>query len=109
MLVERLAVYPSYVQRDGAWIDRALRARVLEVMDAEGLPAPKLDAGRRRALPAIPGVGARAGLFHPILERAMPGTGTAENEIAELFAARGESFHEVCTAADALRRDVGSE
>jgi FO synthase len=42
----------------------------------------------------------------PILERAARGTGLSETEIVALFAARGESFREVCTAADALRAET---
>jgi FO synthase len=41
-----------------------------------------------------------------ILDRAVNGTELGEADIIALFAARGESFHEVCAAADALRVEM---
>src|SRR5206468_3193749 len=37
LLVERLAVYPSYTRDLERWIDPALRSAVLRVIDAQGL------------------------------------------------------------------------
>src|SRR5712692_4684767 len=37
LLVERLAIYPSYAQDPARWLDPALRTPVLQAIDAEGL------------------------------------------------------------------------
>jgi FO synthase len=37
LLVERLAIYPAYALDPGRWVDPALRAPVLQAIDAEGL------------------------------------------------------------------------
>ena len=45
----------------------------------------------------------------PIIERALRGAELGEADIVALFAARGESFREVCAAADALRAESCGE
>jgi FO synthase len=110
VLVERLAAYPSYVLDQSKWIDRKLRAHVLKVVDAEGFARTDVwAAGARGAIPALPTAGPRSGLLSPILARATRGQELKENEIVELFAARGDDFCEVCSAADALRHDVSGD
>ena len=48
VLVERLAVYPDFVQRKDRWIAPALRTQVLRMADAEGFARDRsMDAGRR--------------------------------------------------------------
>jgi FO synthase len=51
-------------------------------------------------------VGPAKGLLTPILARAVRGLELSEAELLALFAARGESFREVCAAADALRAET---
>ncbi len=107
MLVERLAVYPDFVAATSdRWIAPGLRTRVLRMADAEGFARDRrMDAGRRRRRRRrMPAVGPRAGLLTPILDRAIAGRELSESDLVALFAARGESFHEVCAAADALAR-----
>ena len=104
VLVERLAVYPDFVQRKDRWIAPTLRTQVLRMADAEGFArAESWTPGADVAPPKMPAVGPRAGLLTPILDRAVAGLELREDDLTTLFAARGKSFQEVCAAADALR------
>jgi FO synthase len=109
VLVERLAVYPSYCREPDRWQDPALISRVLDSIDSEGFarespwrvgdgtPPPTLVIAQREAVdPAI----ARA------IDRACEGKGLSEEAIAALFTARGPDFSAVCAAADALRQQT---
>lgn len=112
-LVERLTVYPRFVEEDG-WLDPAIRPAVLKLADAEALgrdsqwspgmsePAPgnvTVPLGRRHEGPV-------ASRIHRILDRAASGTGLSEDEITALFATRGSAAQAVVEAADALRAQV---
>jgi FO synthase len=104
VLVERLAVYPSFVQRTQDWIAPALHGRLWRMADAEGFArAEAWTPGADTALPPMPAVGPVRGLLSPVLARALNGAQLDEGDLVALFAARGQSFHEVCAAADALR------
>jgi FO synthase len=112
VLTERLAVHPRYVH-DKAWIDPALRPRVLAMSEASGLRRDNdWRPGLVMALPkddsatlAEPAVRPSASLS-PILDRAVRGEDLGEGDIVRLFAARGPDFAAVTQAADALRRQV---
>jgi FO synthase len=107
VLVERLAVYPEFVARKQQWVAPALHAQVLRLSDSEGFARDDAwTPGADVALPRMPGVGPRAGLLTPILDRAIAGRELSESDLVHLFAARGASFHEVCSAADALRAET---
>jgi FO synthase len=112
-LVERLTVYPRFVEEDG-WLDPAIRPAVLKLADAEALgrdsqwspgmsePAPgnvTVPLGRRHEGPV-------ANRIHRILDRAASGTGLSEDEITALFATRGSAAQAVVEAANALRAQV---
>ncbi len=69
-------------------------------------------AGRTAALakPPVGGAGAAASpTVRSILDRARTGDDLAEDEIAALFRARGADFTAVCSAADAIRREVNGD
>lgn len=103
-LVERLAVYPVFVAHADRWIAPALRTRVLRMADADGFARAEVwTPGAAIAPPRMPAIGPAPGSLTPILRRAAKGTELSEAELVALFGARGESFHEVCAAADALR------
>ena len=104
VLVERLAVYPAYVQRRSQWIAPALHARMLRMADAEGYArCDPWTPGAAIPPPQMPAIGSAKGSLAPILARAVRGAEPTEHDLVALFAARGESFHEVCAAANALR------
>jgi FO synthase len=107
VLVERLAIYPSYVRDSARWIDPPLRAAVLRFADADGFARedswiPGAAAAPPRNIP----IGPRKNLLSAAIERAWAGKELSLSEVCSLFAARGESYREVCTAADALRAEA---
>ncbi len=120
VLTERLAVYPAYALDSERWQAEPMRTPVIRAIDSDGfakveawspgdaadeppaewIPAP-LDA-RRRFNTATPEVAA-------ILERSAAGEELGEADIARLFQARGDDYHAVCQAADALRAKVNGD
>ncbi|MEZ5559837.1 MAG: 5-amino-6-(D-ribitylamino)uracil--L-tyrosine 4-hydroxyphenyl transferase CofH [Pseudomonadales bacterium] len=115
-LHERLTVYPAYARDLDTWVDPALHERVLELVDAEGLPrTDDWCPGAEVAPPAdvLAAVTAQPRSVSPdlarILDRAGAGESLTEAEIVRLFAARGDDFSAVVRAADALRREVSGD
>jgi FO synthase len=125
LLVERLAIYPAYARDPERWLDPALRSAVLRAIDAEGLARPDDWVAGSGTEPPIaiaphplprPARGARErvrpakregeGQLAAVLARAVAGQEIAEDEIVQLFAARGTAFDAVCQAADQLRQKV---
>jgi FO synthase len=112
VLTERLAVYPRYIDNK-AWIDPALRPRVLAMSSASGLRRDnEWRPGLIMAMPAedvatlaMPSVRPSASLA-PILDRAVRGDDLGEGDIVRLFEARGPDFAAVAQTADALRKEM---
>ena len=116
-LVERLTVYPAYVQDAGRWMDPGVAKAVRRLADSEGLardcawspgvadPAP---GSVERPLGTAPALAAHHGL-DAILARAAGGATLAESDIVRLFAARGAAAEAVVAAADELRRSARGE
>jgi FO synthase len=112
LLVERLAIYPSYARDPERWLDPALRAPVLRAIDAEGLARPDdWVAGSETAPPAETRTRQpfAADSLTAVLDRAISGEVPSEPDIVRLFAARGEAFDAVCRAADRLRQRVNGD
>src|SRR5262249_1922118 len=112
-LVERLAIYPSFVRRADVWVDPTLRTSLLHRTDADGWPrTDEWCPGARASLPdhvaRKPGP-AVAGEISAILARAEAGKALAEVDIVRLFRARGAELAAVCTAADELRRAANGD
>jgi len=112
-LVERLAIYPRYVQDAGRWLDPSLRGLVLRAVDSDGLARTDSWIAGAATEPPLPGRLSGTGPARPalaaILDRARAGAELGEDDIVQLFAARGEDFHRVCAAADALRSEVSGD
>jgi len=113
-LVERLAIYPSYLRGPARWLDPALIAPTLRASDADGLARPDAwiagagcDPPQTSLPPARGSVG--VGALQPIFDRAYAGETLTEAEIVQLFAARDGDFAAVCAAADRLRREVNGD
>ncbi len=110
-LVQRLTIYPEYVQRGERWIDAKLLTRILRSSDSGGFarcdewspgavrPTPFSMQDRRPDQP-------RPGGFAELLRRARGGERLTGSEIETLFSARGPDFDLVCQSADDLRRDT---
>ncbi len=113
-LVERLAVYPSYLHDAKTWIDKSLAGAVIQLSDASGLARTgQWYAGSATPLDPAP-LGLPAHRLHEpsrtalsqILKRAMKGDDLSVEEVTILLNARGSSIAEISEAADALRAQV---
>jgi FO synthase len=128
LLLERLAVYPTYCATPNAldtWIDRGLRPKVLDSSDAEGYrriddwcsggTAPPPTSSRLAVQQALAGAWRVPGrVMRPAIERVLgeaeSGKVLDERDIARLFAARGAEAERLYALADDIRRDaVGDE
>ena len=89
------------------WLDPALQTFVSRAADTQGfaradgwvpgsLKKPKVELPTRPIL----------GSLDSTIAAAMAGRALTENEIVGLFESRGDAFHVVCQAADALREDA---
>jgi FO synthase len=107
VLVERLAIYPSYVRRPDAWLDHGLRTAVMRAADGEGfarvdpwIPGTLSKMSEEPRSPLVPTK------LDGIIAAALAGRTLREDAIVTLFASRGEDFHTVCQAADSLRTEM---
>ena len=120
-LIERLTIYPHFIEHRDEWLDAGLNKRVLHHADSTGLAREdQWTAGDRRSdslpvekVPAAPKTPLSArqknvvskGL-QAITEQARRGEPLAELEIVSLFNAREADFEHVCDAADELRQET---
>jgi FO synthase len=116
LLLERLALHPSYARDAGRWVDERLRSRVWAAMDAEGFA--RVETWAPGTMEDVPGEtvreahGLRPSKMRPELVRALSGAGEKdlnEDEIALLFTARGTELAELRRVADELRREVNGD
>jgi len=104
VLVERLAVYPSYVHGSDAWLDPALRAAVRRASDGEGFArTDRWIAGTLNKPIPEPSSATVHTELDAIIARAFAHRVLTEEEIVTLFSSRGDAYHAVCQAADAMR------
>ena len=111
VLVNRLAVYPSYVKKAAEWLAPEVATRVRRLSDAEGLArdddwAPGNTEPPRAPRPMLSEVD--AGLAR-LVERATAGVRLDSGAIERLFAARDADFAHVTGAADRLRAAVSGD
>lgn len=116
VLVERLTVYPAYVQNRQQWLDAAVIPAVQALSDAEGLGcndgwhAGDLAAPPEKLLASLSKQASNVGSdLQVVLSRAMRGERLSETEVVRLFAARGDEVAAVCQAADSLRQRVNGD
>jgi FO synthase len=109
VLVERLTIYPPYIQARSQWLARELTGSVLKLSDSEGLAregewaAGALNPISRQRVARRPAGSTR---LTGIIARARRGRTLEKSEIVELFQARGDSLEYVCQEADDLRREM---
>lgn len=111
-LFERLATYPAYLAAVEAWTDARFQIALRERTDTTGFP--RYDDWAAGAQGPVPASDAALIRQHPpmtaspairrILDRISDGERLDEDEIVDLFAARGTDFSAVCKAADRLRQ-----
>ena len=117
-LVERLTVYPRFIDLDdGAWLNPAIRPAVYKLSDTEGL-AREGDWSPGMAMPAPGSPEKPLGVLYEgsarlelrrIISRAANGYELGESDIVTLFEARGADAQAVIEAADGLRADAMGE
>lgn len=114
VLIERLAIYPSYVCDSARWTDEKFWTVLKQAVDAQGFPREELwSPGTDQPVPDWKAVSTTTavtkpgdGLLGGIVKRAAEGRAPDENEIVKLFSARGRDYRMVCTAADKLRQEI---
>jgi FO synthase len=110
ILVERLAVYPSFALDADRWQDAALRTPLLRGMDATGYahvgdwtPGTLASPGTEADFPMLCSIDSGV---RRALEDAVAGRALGHTQIAQLFEARGADYSAIREAADGLRRDT---
>jgi len=106
-LIERLTIYPHYIEQRAEWLDPGLHAAVLQLADADGLARDgDWAAGRPATADQVFDRPVNGLSDNRLLDQALGGDGFSEPEIAALFRARGAEYDRVCGAADQLRQKV---
>lgn len=111
LLHERLTVYPKYIQDSETWIDPAIRPRVLQLVDADGLPRtddwcpgnltePPHNGRSNSKRPTT----TRSNQVSATLDHVANGNELNLDQILQLFSARGDDFDQVVQFANALRK-----
>ncbi|MGE3876765.1 MAG: 5-amino-6-(D-ribitylamino)uracil--L-tyrosine 4-hydroxyphenyl transferase CofH, partial [Parvibaculaceae bacterium] len=104
-LVQRLAIYPDYVNDSERWLDPRMRASVLRHADMEGFAREHAwSPGALGVVPAArisPRVDAT---LDGLIAKASSGQRLSEAEVVRLFSARGGDVGAICAAADELRQ-----
>ena len=115
-LAPRLTLYPEYALDPGRWLDPAMRFRVLDRCDAEGLARdhawhaggtaepPLLLPPARSGPPSPQRLISRGGAVDEVLAGVDLGQEPGEDELVTLFSARGPEVRRVADTADELRR-----
>lgn len=114
-LDERLTIYPRYTADIPRWLDPALHAPVLALMDAEGFARPDFwltgesDSAPAAVLQQLKKPAEKLKVSDAIaklLAHVDAGQALSEAQLERLFTARGDDFVAVCQAADKLRQST---
>jgi FO synthase len=108
ILAERLTIYPAYAQEPEMWLDPAMRHPVLELSDGGGRGREdSWLAGRSTEAPPshyVSGNGLETDLTRLLGVIGEDGADDlGVDEVARLFAARGDEYTALCEAADRMR------
>ncbi len=116
-LVERLAIYPEYIE-DQSWYDKNLHSGILELSDSSRYG--RHDQWRCGESLSIPESGKhdlwvnkKSGdvsyEIKKILDKSIHGFDLDHDEITKLFHTRGDDFHLVLNHADRLRQKINGD
>ncbi|GFE79789.1 FO synthase [Steroidobacter agaridevorans] len=112
-LVERLTAYPSYVRARHEWLADELQAPVLRQSDGAGWArvgrwcAGASDPANQDDLRDVtPPAVVRRSRIADLVKRAATGNELVEDEIAEIFTARGADFVRTCEVANEVRQQA---
>lgn len=113
LLLQRLALHPSYALDVEKWVDERLWAKVKADMDSEGFArAHDWSPGVSYGIPQEEVVEARGGRpskMRPEFTKALAKAGERDldvDDISLLFTARGTEMAELCRVADEMRQAV---
>ena len=116
-LVERLAIYPEYIE-DQSWYDKNLHSGILELSDSSRYGRhDQWRCGESLSIPASGKhdlwVNKKSGdVSHEIkkiLDKSIHGFDLDHDEITKLFHTRGDDFHLVLNHADRLRQKINGD
>ena len=116
-LVERLAIYPEYIE-DQSWYDKNLHSGILELSDSSRYG--RHDQWRCGESLSIPASGKHdlwvnkisGDISHEIkkiLDKSIHGFDLDHDEITKLFHTRGDDYHLVLNHADRLRQKINGD
>lgn len=116
-LVERLAIYPEYIE-DQSWYDKNLHSGILELSDSSRYG--RHDQWRCGESLSIPASGKHdlwvnkisGDVSHEIkkiLDKSIHGFDLDHDEITKLFHTRGDDYHLVLNHADRLRQKINGD
>ena len=116
-LVERLAIYPEYIE-DQSWYDKNLHSGILELSDSSRYG--RHDQWRCGESLSIPASGKHdlwvnkksSDVSHEIkkiLDKSIHGFDLDHDEITKLFHTRGDDYHLVLNHADQLRQKINGD
>ena len=116
-LVERLAIYPEYIE-DQSWYDKNLHSGILELSDSSRYG--RHDQWRCGESLSIPASGKHdlwvnkisGDVSHEIkkiLDKSIHGFDLDRDEITKLFHTRGDDYHLVLNHADRLRQKINGD
>ena len=116
-LVERLAIYPEYIE-DQSWYDKNLHSGILELSDSSRYGRhDQWRCGESLSIP-VSGkhdlwVNKKSGdvsyEIKKILDKSIHGFDLDHDEITKLFHTRGDDFHLVLNHADRLRQKINGD
>ena len=116
-LVERLAIYPEYIE-DQSWYDKNLHSGILELSDSSRYGRhDQWRCGESLSIPASGKhdlwVNKKSGdVSHEIkkiLDKSIHGFDLDHGEITKLFHTRGDDYHLVLNHADLLRQKINGD
>ena len=116
-LVERLAIYPEYIE-DQSWYDKNLHSGILELSDSSRYGRhDQWRCGESLSIPASGKhdlwVNKKSGdVSHEIkkiLDKSIHGFDLDHDEITKLFHTRGDDYHFVLNHADRLRQKINGD
>ncbi len=114
-LVERLALYPAFCADLPRWVDSDLAPRVAQALDTDGFARTDswspgiVMAPPGSDVPAVPNLARIDPNISQLIDKAATAETLDENEIVDLFGARGPDYHAICRAADELRKSVNGD
>jgi FO synthase len=110
ILTERLTAYPYYIEHRDTWLHPNTAKHVLKLADSSGLARTDTwcTGDHTTRVPELATKRGNGGLG-TTLDKAIAGDTLSQDEIVQLFNARGDDIHQVVSAADALRREVSGD